>query len=54
MTTDNRDDFKNAFKCHICDKEYTHISHTVRGYVSHFIMQEIGKFKMAINVIPTL
>ena len=23
MTTANRDDFKNAFKCHICDKEYT-------------------------------
>ena len=30
------------------------IFHTVRRYVTHFIMQEIGKFKMAINVIPTL
>ena len=27
------------------------IVHNLRGYDSHFIMQEIGKFKMDINVI---
>ena len=87
MTIANRDDFKTASKCHICDTEYTvgdvmvrdhcHVTvmyrgsahkdcnvkfrltdkipvifHNLRGYDSHFIMQEIGKFKMDINVIP--
>ena len=28
------------------------IFHNLKGYDSHFIMQEIGKFKQAINVIP--
>ena len=28
------------------------IFHNLRGYDSHFIMQEIGKFKQNINVIP--
>ena len=28
------------------------IFHNLRGYDSHFIMQEIGKFKQDINVIP--
>ena len=28
------------------------IFHNLRGYDSHFIMQEIGKFKLDINVIP--
>ena len=28
------------------------IFHNLRGYDSHFIMQEIGKFKVDINVIP--
>ena len=28
------------------------IFHNLRGYDSHFIMQEIGKFKLDVNVIP--
>ena len=28
------------------------ISHNLKGYVSHLIMQEIGKFDMKISVIP--
>ena len=28
------------------------IFHSLRGYDSHFIMQEIGKFKQDVNVIP--
>ena len=28
------------------------IFHNLRGYDSHFIMQEIGMFKQDINVIP--
>lgn len=28
------------------------IFHNLRGYDSHFIMQEIGKFKREVNVIP--
>ena len=28
------------------------VFHNLRGYDSHLIMQEIGKFKMEVNVIP--
>jgi hypothetical protein len=28
------------------------VFHNLRGYDSHLIMQEIGKFKMDVNVIP--
>ena len=87
LTTPDKEDFKNASKCHLCDEEYTvddvrvrdqchangnyrgsaHqdcnvnfkltdkvpvILHNLRGCDSHFIMQEIDKFNMDINVIP--
>ena len=29
------------------------VFHNIRGYDSHFIMQEIGKFNLNIEVIPT-
>ena len=104
MTKENKTDFQQSTKCHICDNQYTdkdvrvrdhcHITgkyrgsahqdcnlklqikpeeikisvifHNLRGYDSHFIMQEIGKIvkdhtytnkkgeekEMNINVIP--
>ena len=103
MTEENKQEFKKATTCHICDKKYTekdirvrdhcHITggfrgsahqdcnlklrinpeeikipvifHNLRGYDSHFIMQEIGaivnkhaytkngkEIKMNINAIP--
>ena len=43
---------------HICNLKYRItwkvpvVFHNLRGYDSHLIMQEIGKFKMEVNVIP--